>query len=202
MDGTEIANWLDMVAAVSGRPGMETEITFVRDGVPARNHPGAGAHRGGRRNPRPHRPLHAPLREYPHSGTVPWRAVWEAIDYNWRMIDITVRSLGRMLTREMSSENLSGPITIARIAGDTVESGLVDFLRFLAIISVSLGLLNLLPIPMLDGGHLMYFLVEAITGREPSEGVMFRGQQIGIVLLVLLMGLAFYNDIMRLFGLI
>jgi regulator of sigma E protease len=118
------------------------------------------------------------------------------------MTAITFRSLGRMLTREMSSENLSGPITIARMAGDTVKSGFVDFLKFLAIISISLGLLNLLPIPVLDGGHLMYFLVEAVTGREPSEGVMIRGQQIGIALLVMLMGLAFYNDIMRLFGLI
>jgi regulator of sigma E protease len=114
------------------------------------------------------------------------------------MTIITLRSLGRMLTAQMSSENLSGPITIARIAGKTVESGYSDFLKFLAIISISLGLLNLLPIPILDGGHLMYFLFEAITGKEPSEKVMIWGQQIGIAMIVLLMVLAFYNDIMRL----
>ncbi|NNL99836.1 MAG: RIP metalloprotease RseP, partial [Gammaproteobacteria bacterium] len=132
----------------------------------------------------------------------PLKAIGAAIDYNWRMSAITFRSIGRMLTAEMSSENLSGPITIARLAGDTVESGLVDFLKFLAIISISLGLLNLLPIPVLDGGHLMYYLYEAITGKEPSENVMLRGQQIGITLLVMLMGLAFYNDFMRLLGFI
>lgn len=201
VDGVAIASWIDMVKAVSDRPGQETEIAFVRDGTQHRvtltpaptEVDGKTLGRIG---------LYMPPYENTRLRYGPLRAVWEAMDYNWRMIAITARSLGRMLVREMSSENLSGPITIARIAGDTVESGLVDFLRFLAIISISLGLLNLLPIPMLDGGHLLYFLVEAVTGREPSEGVMFRGQQIGIVLLVLLMGLAFYNDIMRLFGLI
>ena len=128
----------------------------------------------------------------------PLESLWQSLDYNWRMTVITVRSLGRMLTAQMSSENLSGPITIARIAGQTAESGYSDFLKFLAIISISLGLLNLLPIPVLDGGHLMYFLFEAITGKEPSEKIMLWGQQIGIGLIIMLMVLAFYNDIMRL----
>ena len=128
----------------------------------------------------------------------PLESLWQSLDYNWRMTVITVRSLGRMLTAQMSSENLSGPITIARIAGQTAESGYSDFLKFLAIISISLGLLNLLPIPVLDGGHLMYFLFEAITGKEPSEKIMIWGQQIGIGLIIMLMVLAFYNDIMRL----
>ena len=103
-----------------------------------------------------------------------------------------------MLTGRMSSENLSGPITIARLAGHTVKSGYTDFLKFLAIISISLGLLNLLPIPILDGGHLLYFLIEAITGKVPSEKIMLYGQQIGIAMILMLMVVAFYNDIMRL----
>ena len=201
VDDTAIANWFDMVDAITNRPGQETVLTVVRDGVertvditPTPTEVDGEVY--GRIG------LYMPPYENTRLRYGPLRAVWEAIDYNWRMTAITFRSLGRMLTREMSSENLSGPITIARMAGDTVKSGFVDFLKFLAIISISLGLLNLLPIPVLDGGHLMYFLVEAVTGREPSEGVMIRGQQIGIALLVMLMGLAFYNDIMRLFGLI
>ena len=121
-----------------------------------------------------------------------------AADYNWRVTIINLRSLGRMLTAKMSSENLSGPITIARMAGATVESGWDDFFRFLAVISISLGLLNLLPIPVLDGGHLVYFAIEAVIGRPPSENFMIWGQKIGLVLLLMLMILAFHNDIMRL----
>ena len=100
----------------------------------------------------------------------------------------------------MAPDNLSGPITIARMAGDTAASGYIDFLKFLAIISISLGLLNLLPIPVLDGGHLLYFLIEAVTARRLPEAVAVWGQQIGIALLVLLMGVALYNDVLRLVG--
>lgn len=201
VDDSPIGDWFDMVEAISARPGQSTVLSLQRDGQPLQVTltPTATEVEGqtyGRIG------LYMPPYENVRLSYGPLRAVWESIDYNWRMTVITLRSLGRMLTRQMSSDNLSGPITIARMAGDTVQSGLVDFLKFLAIISVSLGLLNLLPIPVLDGGHLMYFLVEAITGKEPSEAVMIRGQQIGIALLVMLMGLAFYNDIMRLFGLI
>ncbi|MGI9310501.1 MAG: site-2 protease family protein, partial [bacterium] len=122
-----------------------------------------------------------------------------SLDYNWRMTVVTLRSLGRMLSARMSSDNLSGPITIARLAGHTAASGYDDFLKFLAIISISLGLINLMPVPLLDGGHLLYFAFEAIAGRPPSDKAMLRGQQIGIALLGLLMSVAFYNDIMRLF---
>ena len=121
----------------------------------------------------------------------PLEAIWQSMDYNWRMTAISLRSLGRMVTARMSTENLSGPITIARLAGRTAESGYADFMKFLAIISISLGLLNLLPIPVLDGGHLMYYLVEAVTGKQPSENVMVWGQQIGIAMILMLMVLAF-----------
>ena len=201
INGEAIAHWFELVEAVSSRPGEEVTLTIQRGDaeltqklVTQRAEVDGQAY--GRIGLFMPDPQNAKLRYGP------LRAIWEAMDYNWRMTAITFRSLGRMLTAKMSSENLSGPITIARLAGDTVQSGLVDFLRFLAIISVSLGLLNLLPIPILDGGHLLYYLVEAVTGKEPSEAVMVRGQQIGIALLVLLMSLAFYNDIMRLFGLI
>lgn len=201
INGEDIAHWFELVEAVSSRPGEEVTLTIQREDAEltqklVTQRAEVDGQIYGRIGLFMPDPQNAKLRYGP------LRAIWEAVDYNWRMTAITFRSIGRMLTAKMSSENLSGPITIARLAGDTVQSGLVDFLRFLAIISVSLGLLNLLPIPILDGGHLLYYLVEAVTGKEPSEAVMVRGQQIGIALLVLLMSLAFYNDIMRLFGLI
>jgi regulator of sigma E protease len=96
--------------------------------------------------------------------------------------------------------NLSGPITIADTAGKTASIGLVYFLKFLAIVSISLGVLNLLPVPMLDGGHLVYFAIEAVKGSPVSEAVMEQGQKIGLLVLLGLMSLAFYVDLVRVFG--
>ena len=104
-----------------------------------------------------------------------------------------------MLTGGASKEHLSGPISIARYAGQSADLGIAQFLAFLAVLSVSLGILNLLPIPVLDGGHLVYFLIEGVTRRPVPEVVMYWGQQIGIGIIVLLMGLAFYNDLISLF---
>jgi len=104
-----------------------------------------------------------------------------------------------MVSGRASVENLSGPISIARYAGESAAIGLSTFLAFLGVVSVSLGVLNLLPVPVLDGGHLMYYLVEAVTGRPVSEAVQLAGQKLGILLLLLLMSIAFYNDLIRLF---
>ena len=106
----------------------------------------------------------------------------------------------KMLQLEVSLENLSGPISIAQYAGNSARSGPARFLEFLAIVSISLGILNLLPIPILDGGHLVYFAVEAVKGSPPSEQAQYLAQHVGIILLVGLMGLAFYNDIAKLLG--
>ena len=100
----------------------------------------------------------------------------------------------------LSATNLSGPISIAQYAGSSANAGLVAFLGFLAIVSVSLGVLNLLPIPLLDGGHLMYYLIEAVKGSPVSDDVQILGQRVGIALLGTLMIFAFYNDLTRLFG--
>ena len=105
-----------------------------------------------------------------------------------------------MLTGTASVENLSGPISIAQTAGKTASYGVTYFLKFLALVSISLGVLNLLPIPVLDGGHLLYYLVEAIKGSPVSEEVQIQGQKIGIAILLALMCLAFYVDIARLLG--
>ncbi len=110
---------------------------------------------------------------------------------------MTLQILGKMIMGEASVKNLSGPITIAKYAGDTANLGIVAFLGFLAIVSVSLGVLNLLPVPLLDGGHILFYLIEGIKGSPLSESFQIMGQQIGLVLLLSLMGLALYNDILR-----
>jgi regulator of sigma E protease len=112
---------------------------------------------------------------------------------------LSLRMMGRMLLGELSVRNISGPVTIADYAGQSARMGGDHYLRFLALISISLGVLNLLPIPVLDGGHLMYYFAEVIKGGPLSERVMEIGQQIGLALLALLMAVAFYNDINRLF---
>ena len=116
----------------------------------------------------------------------------------WDMSILTLRVLGKIVVGDLSTSNLSGPISIAKFAGFTAAEGLVSFLGFLAIVSVSLGVINLLPIPMLDGGHLLYYFVEFVTRRPVSEEVLAIGQRIGIALLLTVMLLAIYNDIIHL----
>jgi regulator of sigma E protease len=119
----------------------------------------------------------------------------------WEVSALTVRMLGRMLIGEASVKNLSGPLTIADYAGQSVQQGLAYYLGFLALVSVSLGVLNLLPLPMLDGGHLMYYLFEGVTGRPVSELWLARLQRGGIAVLLVLMSVALFNDVARLLGL-
>ncbi len=130
----------------------------------------------------------------------PLESLLNATVKTWEMSFLTLRMMGKMVTGDISLSNLSGPISIARYAGYSASIGFISFLTFLAVVSISLGVLNLLPIPMLDGGHLMYYLAEWIKGSPVSEQVQILGQKIGIAMLLSLMVLAFYNDIIRLFG--
>jgi regulator of sigma E protease len=127
----------------------------------------------------------------------PLEAVGVGVRKTWEMSALTVQMLWRILTGEVSAKNISGPISIAEFAGISASLGLTAFLAFLAIISVSLGVLNLVPVPLLDGGQVVYQLVEAVKGSPLSERAQNFGQQVGIALLVVLMSLAFYNDISR-----
>jgi regulator of sigma E protease len=127
-------------------------------------------------------------------------AVPKGIAKTWEMSELTIRMLGRMITGDVSVRNISGPINIASYAGDSARAGLGAFLSFLSIVSISLGILNLLPVPLLDGGQIVYQLVEAVKGSPLSERSMMFGQQFGLLLLVVLMSFAFYNDISRIFG--
>lgn len=130
----------------------------------------------------------------------PVKALTSAFSETWRLTRSTVGLLGRMVTGSASVKNLSGPISIAQFANDSAKSGLSSFLFFLGLISLSLGILNLLPIPVLDGGHLLYYLIELVKGSPVSEQVQITGQYVGLVALFGLMGLAFVNDILRLVG--
>ncbi len=118
----------------------------------------------------------------------------------WEMSALTVRMLGRMVVGDVSIRNLSGPVSIATYAGDSASAGFTAFLSFLAIVSISLGILNLLPVPLLDGGQIVYQLVEAVKGSPLSERSLLIGQQFGLLLLFVLMSFAFYNDLSRIFG--
>jgi regulator of sigma E protease len=118
----------------------------------------------------------------------------------WDTALFSLKAFGRMITGQLSWKNLSGPVTIADYAGQSARMGASHYIKFIALISISLGVLNLLPIPLLDGGHLMYYTIEVIKGGPVSERIMEIGQQIGLAMLLMLMAFAFYNDINRLFG--
>jgi len=128
----------------------------------------------------------------------PFESLTRALDKTWDTSTFSLKMLGKMLFGEVSLKNLSGPITIADYAGQTAQSGWIPYLLFVALISISLGVLNLLPIPLLDGGHLMYYIFEIVKGSPISDRAMEIGQQVGMALLFTLMAFALYNDISRL----
>lgn len=129
----------------------------------------------------------------------PLAAVGEATAKTWHMSVLTLRMLWGMVAGEVSVSNISGPISIAQYAGYSAQGGIVSFLTFIAIVSISLGVLNLLPVPVLDGGHLLYYIIEWIKGSPVSDAAQAFGQRIGVTALLLLMVVAVYNDVVHLF---
>ena len=128
----------------------------------------------------------------------PSEALFMAVDKTGQLSSMILNSIVKMVRGLIGLDNLSGPITIAKVAGQSAEMGWQTFISFMALMSVSLGILNLLPIPMLDGGHLVYYFIELIRGKPVSEQIQLVGLKIGMVLLGSMMLLALFNDIMRL----
>jgi regulator of sigma E protease len=127
-------------------------------------------------------------------------ALPRGVEKTWQMTSLTVRMLGHMVVGEVSLKNMSGPITIAAAAGDSAQAGFSAFLNFLAVVSLSLGIINLVPVPLLDGGQVLYQVVEWVKGSPLSERALAVGQQIGVFFLIVLMSFVFYNDLTRIFG--
>jgi regulator of sigma E protease len=204
-DGEAIEDWTAWVNFVQARPGVVIRVEVERRGerklldvIPAeRESDGRSIGRIGAEAEKPE-DFFQPYEAVSRMG--PLEALPEAVSRTWEYSYLTLKVIGRILTGQASIKNLSGPITIADAAGRTASIGLVQFVKFLAIVSISLGVLNLLPIPVLDGGHLLFFLFEAIKGSPLSEELMMQGQRIGLAILLSLMAVAFYVDLSRLFG--
>jgi regulator of sigma E protease len=203
VDGQPVANSVEFVSMVNAAPGRDISIEVERGGerlrivapVPRVMEAGRAIGRLGitlQEGPRAWPPG---LVEIHRSG--PIDAGLSGVAKTWEMSSLTVQMLWRIVTGQVSAKNISGPISIAEFAGISAYLGLTAFLAFLAIISVSLGVLNLMPVPLLDGGQVVYQVVEAVKGTPLSERAQLFGQQLGIALLVVLMSLAFYNDISR-----
>jgi regulator of sigma E protease len=205
IDDQEISSWADVVSAVRGSPGKPLLLDVLRQGERTRipvtpavvdedgreiGRMGAGVSNTGE--------ARAQLMITVSYG--PLSALSKAVAETWDKSAFTLLMIGKMITGEVSWRNISGPVTIADYAGQSARLGADYYLKFLALVSISLGVLNLLPIPILDGGHLLYYLVEIIKRGPVSERAMEIGQQIGLTLLLMLMAFAFYNDINRLFS--
>jgi regulator of sigma E protease len=203
INDVKIKDWFALVEYVSERPNKELTLSIVRNGqgIDKTLITGTAEIKGktiGRIGIGP-----AELGQYPEHMKIYYQygvigGINQSVINTWDKSVLMLNMLWKIVTGELSLKNLSGPINIAVYAGQSAGAGVARFLDFLAIVSISLGILNLLPIPILDGGHLMYYVVEIIKGKPVSEKTEEIGQRIGIAILLMLMSLAFYNDIVRL----
>lgn len=205
VDGETLATWQDWVRYVQARPEQLINLNIERDGLPMRlqlipKKLQRGEQIIGRigASNQPVPSLYERYRVHYQLGVVD--ALTEATLRTWQYSVLTLKVIGRIIIGEASVHNLSGPITIADAAGKTASLGFVYFAKFLAIVSISLGVLNLLPIPVLDGGHLFYYAIEAVKGSPVSDKFMEHTQKIGMVLLLGIMLTAFYVDLSRYIG--
>ena len=202
VDGQPLTQWMTFVNLVRDNPGKALALEIERQGsvLPLTLTPDAKTVKGKAEGFAGVVPKVIPLPE--EYKTVrqygPFAAIAEATDKTWQLMSLTVRMLGKLITGDVKLNNLSGPISIAQGAGMSAEFGLIYYLMFLALISVNLGIINLFPLPVLDGGHLLFLAIEKLKGGPVSERVQDFSYRIGSILLVLLMGLALFNDFSRL----
>ncbi|MDH3319082.1 MAG: RIP metalloprotease RseP [Betaproteobacteria bacterium] len=205
IDDRPVATWEDLVREVRRRPGLPTRLQIERGDLSmilqvTPEDVAVNGERIGRIGVAPEIPAARADRIFVHVRHGPLASVGLAAAKTWDISVFSLRMLGKMLLGEVSWKNLSGPVTIADFAGQSAQLGWIPYLTFLALISISLGVLNLLPIPPLDGGHLMFYLVEVLKGSPASDRAIEFGQRVGIALLLVLMAFAFYNDLTRLFA--
>jgi len=205
IDGVPMNDFRQIVEYISARPGEHVNIDYRRGGV---THSAAvavaseevGGRRIGRIRVQQPQGITYPANMLLHTDLGPGAALARAGGEAWNMTMLQARLFWRMVLGHVSLKNLSGPLSIAEFAGDSAEAGVASFMSFLVLISLSLGFLNLLPIPILDGGQILFQLVEWLKGSPLSERAQALGQQVGIALLIVLMGVALYNDIARQFS--
>jgi regulator of sigma E protease len=198
VDGIAINGWRDVVKTISSRPEQATRVSVLRNGslktivvVPKAIHSLDSV--VGRIGVGPANHVNVVVR------LGAGEAINRAVEATWLLSKLTVGMIVQMVQGKESTKNLGGPLSIAKYAGASAQYGFTAFLTFLAILSISLGILNLLPIPVLDGGHLVYFIIEAIKGGPVSEAFMYRSQQLGFAVLAVLISFALYNDVLNIF---
>ncbi len=205
IDGESTTFWLDLVLKVRESTGREMRFEFDRDGVIAAVHivPEVISERGKMVGKIGVAVAESTLSQRPLKTFVRYGAIEagsKALAETWEKTAFSLVMFAKMLTGEVSWKNLSGPVTIADYAGQSARLGIDYYLKFMALVSISLGVLNLLPIPVLDGGHLMYHMLEVVRRRPLSERAMEISQQFGLSVLFVLMAFAFFNDLNRLFN--
>jgi regulator of sigma E protease len=202
-EGKPLDSWEALVEAIRARPGQAVTLLVERNGAARAvevtpEAVGSGEGRIGRIGAAPQVPKEHAERMLIRVQYGPLESFGRAIDRTWDISLFSLKMLGRMIVGQVSWKHLSGPVTIADFAGQSAQMGWISYVTFLALISISLGVLNLLPIPLLDGGHLMFYAIEVIKGKPVSERAMELGQRVGLALLLVVMAFAFYNDLNRL----
>lgn len=205
VNGEPVDSWQTLVQMISRHPGEQVVLTVRRNGIEqavpvrldARTVKGV---RKGFLGVGPDMTQGVPPAFVAHVSLPAGQALVAGFERGWQLLEMTVEMIGRMLTGQAGLQNLSGPVSIAQFSGQALQQGWVNFLLLMGLLSLSLGVLNLLPVPILDGGHLLFDLIEWVRGRPLPESVLLAGQKVGMVLILMLTLLALTNDMVRLFN--